>query len=253
MAIIFSCIIARNGSNWDFFAPNIRTDSSQSLRYGIGQYVKGQNMVDLVASPKGQSDSYARIEKAIHYITHHFKDQPSLEDIAVAVNLSPFHLQRLFSQWAGVSPKKFSQFISITYAKSLLKKPVSVLDAAYETGLSGPSRLHDHFVTIEAMTPGEFKNGGKGLTINYSFAESPFGMVMIASTQRGLCHVPFETDPVTARDDLIARYPAALFQQKMDQFHQDARAVLQLLRSLPCPFGFILAVRPSKSKSGKAC
>ena len=205
-------------------------------------------MVRLASPPDCQNVSFARIEKAIHYITHHFKDQPSLEDIAVAVNLSPFHLQRLFSQWAGVSPKKFSQFITITHAKSLLRKPVSVLETAYETGLSGPSRLHDHFVTIEAMTPGEFKNGGKDVTINYSFAESPFGMVIIASTQRGICHIHFVTNQDTARNDLIARYPAAVFLQKTDQFHQDARAVLQQLHKPALPIRLHLSGTPFQIK-----
>jgi len=132
---------------------------------------------------------YERIEKAIHFINDHFKQQPSLEDIAEAVHVSPFHFQKMFSEWAGVSPKKFMQYISLSYAKDLLKKRMTVLDTAYETGLSGPSRLHDLFVTIEGMTPGEFKNGGADLTINYCFAESPFGKIIVASTHKGVCHM----------------------------------------------------------------
>src|SRR6185295_7351896 len=134
---------------------------------------------------------YQRIAKAISYINEHFQEQPELEQVAKEVFLSPFHFQRLFKEWAGVSPKKFLQFISIQHAKKLLLQQRSLAEATFETRLSSTSRLHDLFISIEGMTPGEFKNGGEQLTINYSFSETPFGKIIIASTQKGICHLAF--------------------------------------------------------------
>ncbi len=171
---------------------------------------------------------FDRIAKAIEYIKENFKKQPSLDDIAAAVHLSPFHFQRLFSDWAGVSPKKFVQYLSLEYAKNLLKNgQSSLLDAAHETGLSGSSRLHDLFVNIERMTPGEFKNGGEALRINYSFAESPFGKLMVASTSRGVCSVAFEADETLAFSNLKSHFPNALYVQMVDKFQQDALFIFQ--------------------------
>src|SRR3954452_12220007 len=113
---------------------------------------------------------YQRIESAISYIKENFREQPELDEVAKTVFLSPFHFQRLFTDWAGVSPKKFLQYISVEHAKNILSDKQSTLfDAAFETGLSGTGRLHDLFIKIEGMTPGEFKNGGENLLINYSF------------------------------------------------------------------------------------
>lgn len=166
---------------------------------------------------------YEQIAKAIEYIQSHFKQQPSLQEIAGAVDLSPHHFQRLFSQWAGVSPKKFMQFTSIEYAKTLLKQQqLSVFDASCETGLSSTSRLHDLFVNIEAMTPGQYKNGGETLTINYSFAHSPFGEILIASTPRGICHLSFIDNQVMALNYLKETLPNASYTHNDNQFHQNA-------------------------------
>jgi len=129
---------------------------------------------------------FARIAEAIEYIRENFKSQPTLDDIASKVCLSSAHFQRLFTVWAGVSPKKFLQYISIEYAKKVLKES-TLSDTAYETGLSGTSRLYDLFVNIEGMTPGEYKNAGKNLSINYSFIESPFGDIIVAATPKGIC------------------------------------------------------------------
>lgn len=134
---------------------------------------------------------YDRVESAIRYIADHADAQPGLEEIAREVGLSPFHFQRLFRRWAGVSPKRFLQTLTVEHAKSLLAESASVLDAAYETGLSGPSRLHDHFVAVEAMTPGEFKRRGAGLEIRWGVHASPFGRVVIATTGRGVCGLSF--------------------------------------------------------------
>ncbi len=171
---------------------------------------------------------FDRITKAIEYIKENFKKQPSLDDIAAAVHLSPYHFQRLFSDWAGVSPKKFIQYLSLEYAKNLLKNgQSSLLEAAHETGLSGSSRLHDLFVSIERMTPGEFKNGGKALHINYCFAESPFGKLIVASTSRGVCSVVFEADEALALSNLKRHFPNALYVQMVDKFQQDALFIFQ--------------------------
>jgi len=131
--------------------------------------------------------NFQRIAEAIEYINGNFKAQPNLDELAEKVHLSPYHFQRMFTQWAGVSPKKFLQYISIEHAKGILKdKNSTVFDAAFETGLSGTGRLHDLFIKIEGMTPGEFKNGGENLSINYSYAESPFGNILVASTPKGI-------------------------------------------------------------------
>src|SRR5580765_7878011 len=131
---------------------------------------------------------FQRVEEAIRFIRENFRDQPDLDEIARQIHLSPFHFQRLFKDWAGVSPKKFLQFTSIEYAKKLLADQETLATVSFETGLSGTSRLHDLFIQIEGMTPGEFKEGGKALHINYSYAETLFGNIIIASTSKGICH-----------------------------------------------------------------
>jgi len=166
---------------------------------------------------------YERIAKAIEFINKNFKDQPSLDEIARAVNLSPFHFQRIFSEWAGVSPKKFMQYLSIEYAKGLLKDShSSLIDASHEVGLSSASRLHDLFVNIESITPGEYKNGGRELDVNYCFTESPFGQVAVASTTKGVCYISFEDDEAQALENLKQSFPNAHYHQVVDKFQQDA-------------------------------
>src|SRR5580765_3948893 len=123
---------------------------------------------------------FQRVEEAIRFIRENFRDQPDLDEIARQIHLSPFHFQRLFKDWAGVSPKKFLQFTSIEYAKKRLEAKETLATVSFETGLSGTSRLHDLFVQIEGMTPGEYKDGGKNLHIHYSRAETLFGNILIA-------------------------------------------------------------------------
>ncbi len=156
---------------------------------------------------------YARIEKALIYIAERAEQQPELDDIAAASGLSPFHFQRLFTRWVGVSPKKFLQFLTLDRAKACLCESASVLDASYASGLSGPSRLHDLFVTHEAVTPGEFKRRGEGLEIAYGWASSPFGDALILATARGVCGLAFELDAGRAATlaDMMARWPRARF------------------------------------------
>ncbi|MCG8388273.1 MAG: bifunctional helix-turn-helix domain-containing protein/methylated-DNA--[protein]-cysteine S-methyltransferase [Cytophagales bacterium] len=166
---------------------------------------------------------YNRVAEAIDYIRTHFKTQPDLDEVAEHIHLSPFHFQRLFTEWAGVSPKKFLQFVSLQYAKQLLKKERSTLfETAYDTGLSGTGRLHDLFVKIEGMTPGEFKNGGANLSINYSYAESPFGNILVASTSKGICYMAFVEEKEDAFNDLRLRFPNARFTQMVDLVQQNA-------------------------------
>lgn len=164
---------------------------------------------------------YARIAEAIEYIRENFRNQPGLEDIAQKVCLSPAHFQRLFTAWAGVSPKKFLQYMSIEYAKKVLKES-TISDAAYETGLSGTSRLHDLFVNIEGMTPGEYKNGGENLSIHYSFSESPFGDIIVAATPKGVCHLAFTDDPKEAFHILQEKFPNARYSETVDAIQQNA-------------------------------
>ncbi|MDE3182151.1 MAG: methylated-DNA--[protein]-cysteine S-methyltransferase [Bacteroidota bacterium] len=173
-----------------------------------------------------QKINYERIAAAISYIKENFKSQPTLEEIAQQIHVSPHHFQRMFTEWAGTSPKKFLQYISVEYAKKLLKeKNVSLFDAAIESGLSGSSRLHDLFINIEGMTPGEFKNGGENLIINYHFAESPFGKIIVASTTKGICHLAFADDEPDAFNSLKNRFPNAHFQQVSDPFQENALAI----------------------------
>jgi AraC family transcriptional regulator of adaptative response/methylated-DNA-[protein]-cysteine methyltransferase len=166
--------------------------------------------------------NYERIEKAIVYLKEHFRDQPDLEEVAGHIYLSPFHFQRLFRDWAGVSPKKFLQFLSVEYAKGLLKQNLTLTDVSYETGLSGTGRLHDLFIGIEGMTPGEYKNGGEALQIHYSFAETPFGDIIIASTGKGICHLAFVTEQEEGIAGLTSAFPKAAIAQKTDILQQDA-------------------------------
>ncbi|MGS2738053.1 methylated-DNA--[protein]-cysteine S-methyltransferase [Sinomicrobium sp. M5D2P17] len=166
---------------------------------------------------------YDRIAKAIGYIRENFREQPNLDEVAEQIHLSSFHFQRMFKEWAGVSPKKFLQYISVEHAKQILQdKNTTLFDVAYDTGLSGTGRLHDLFIKIEGMTPGEYKNGGEKLTINYSFAESPFGNILVASTAKGICHIAFSANEEEAFLALTQNFPKAQFRQMTDLIQQNA-------------------------------
>ena len=149
---------------------------------------------------------YDRIESAIRYLDSHRLRQPDLAELAGHVGLSPSHLHRLFSRWAGVTPKRFLEFLTVRHARRLLDDAESVLAAAYGSGLSGPGRLHDHFVAVEAATPGEYRSGGAGLRIGFGTADSPFGPVFVAWTGRGVCRVSFAgARDVEAEKDALRR------------------------------------------------
>lgn len=168
------------------------------------------------------STNYDKIAGAIEFVSRNAQQQPELEAIAAAVHTSPFHFQRLFTEWAGVSPKKFLQFLTVEHAKQLLAaKQHTVFDAAYETGLSGTGRLHDLFVNIEGMTPGEYRNGGEDLIIQYSIQECRFGKYIVASTAKGICNLAFfEDGEKAAIADLRTNWPNARIQEGTDTHQQ---------------------------------
>jgi len=168
------------------------------------------------------STNYDKIAGAIEFVSRHAQQQPELEAIAAAVHTSPYHFQRLFTAWAGVSPKKFLQFLTVEHAKQLLaEKQLTVFDAAYETGLSGTGRLHDLFVNIEGMTPGEYRNGGEDLIIQYSIQECRFGRYIVASTAKGICNLSFfEGSKAAAVTSLQANWPNATIKAATDAHQQ---------------------------------
>ncbi len=173
---------------------------------------------------------FDKISEAIGYISANFRGQPDLDMIAKKVGLSPSHFQKLFTKWAGTSPKKFLQYISLEYAKKLLKEEKSsVLGTTVKTGLSSGGRLHDLFISIEGMTPGEFKNGGENLKISYCFAESPFGNVLIAATTKGIVYISFveKNNEKKALKNLRAQFPKAIFNEKRDAIIQKTLKTLQ--------------------------
>lgn len=173
-----------------------------------------------------QKINFERVAAAINYLKENFKSQPSLEEIAKHIHLSPHHFQRIFTEWAGISPKKFLQFISLEYAKKVLKdKQATLFDTAFDSGFSASSRLHDLFINIEGMTPGEYKNGGESLSINYSFKESPFGKIIVASTNKGVCYLAFDEDEKEALNSLKRRFPNAHFKNALNHFHENAVAI----------------------------
>ena len=170
---------------------------------------------------------YERIEKIIQFLMAHQEQQPSLETLANAAGLSKFHFHRLFSRWAGVTPKMFLKFITANYAKSLLNGSNNVLDVSLQVGLSGPGRLHDLFVTIDGMTPGEFKSKGKGIEIRYGFHITPFGWGLIGLTSRGICHLSFlaKTERASSLKQLRRNWPQA-------KFIQDQRATAAMIQRI---------------------
>ncbi|MBZ0217757.1 MAG: AraC family transcriptional regulator, partial [Fimbriimonadaceae bacterium] len=163
---------------------------------------------------ESRPDDYARVQHAIEYLIENWRDQPSLSETATEVGLNETRFQKLFTRWAGLSPKDFIQALTIDHARYLLRDSASVLDTAYEVGLSGPGRLHDLFVTHEAMSPGEFKAGGRGLEITYGFHPSPFGDALIMITARGLAGLAFCDDDRGHNEilaDMVGRWPAATY------------------------------------------
>jgi AraC family transcriptional regulator of adaptative response/methylated-DNA-[protein]-cysteine methyltransferase len=165
--------------------------------------------------PSSFGDDYSRIEQTIHFLDQSFPRQPRLAEVARSVNLSEFHFQRLFKRWAGLSPKRFLQYLSLDYARRALDESPNVLQAADAAGLSGPGRLHDLFVSLEAVTPGEFKRKGEGLKIVYGFHPTPFGDCALAVTPRGISDLIFVSGRrrEAARQEIQARWPNAALEE----------------------------------------
>jgi AraC family transcriptional regulator of adaptative response/methylated-DNA-[protein]-cysteine methyltransferase len=175
----------------------------------------------------GAIDDYGVVRRAVAYISEHWRSQPEIEAIAHAAGVTPDELHHLFRRWAGLTPKAFLQAITLDHARRLLRQSASVLDAAYEVGLSGPGRLHDLFVTHEAMSPGQWKAGGEGVTLTYGFHPSPFGVALVIATGRGLAGLAF-ADPgeeAKALDDMRGRWPRA-------ELREDAAGTAALARRI---------------------
>ena|SRR5690606_8024135 len=169
--------------------------------------------------------NYNRIAKAIAFVQQHYRSQPSLSEIAAHVHVSPDHFQRMFQEWAGVSPKKFLQYIGVNHAKKLLgQQQATLFDTSFALGMSSTSRLHDLFIQVEGMTPAEYKHGGKNLYISYNVYPTIFGDVLIASTVKGVCFVAFETEDIPLEKQLFSNFSQAKFVQQDQPMHQEVLA-----------------------------
>ncbi|GAB4050899.1 bifunctional transcriptional activator/DNA repair enzyme AdaA [Spirosoma litoris] len=157
--------------------------------------------------------TYQQIARAIEHLTNHFQEQPSLGELAEKANLSEFHFQRLFTEWAGVSPKKFSQYLTLEHAKTRLRNGAPLSDAAHEAGLSGTGRLHDLFVTIEGVTPGQFKQAGSGLVLSYGVFESPFGPYLLGAIKGKIALLHFLNEGDELETILTTAWPEVVLQQ----------------------------------------
>src|SRR5215207_5189039 len=180
--------------------------------------------------PADRSRDYDLIRRAIAFLSETWAEQPSLDRLAAHLGLSPAHCQKLFKRWCGLSPKEFVQAITVDHARGLLGGSASVLDAAYEVGLSGGSRLHDLFVSHEAMTPGDYKRRGDGLEMAYGFHPSPFGDALVIATERGLAGLAFvDEDKMQTREhtlaDMMRRWPRARFVSAPEKTAQYARQI----------------------------
>ena len=170
---------------------------------------------------------YGKVEKAIYYIEENTEQQPSLEEVSAHVGLSPYHFQRVFKEWTGVSPKRFLQFLTVQNAKQLLDNSASVMETSYDVGLSGPGRLHDLFVSVESVTPGQFKSGGAGVKLEYGFHQTPFGRALIATAVGGLTDLKFVQDEGEGKavHDLEKKWPAAELVENPDATGKIAKRI----------------------------
>ncbi len=178
---------------------------------------------------------HRRIARAIRYLSDHYLEQPTLEDAASVAALSPYHFQRVFTRYVGISPKAFVGALTLDHAKAELREGASVLDAALDAGLSGPSRLHDLSLKIEAMTPGEYARGGAGVTIDYGFHDSPFGIALVMATDKGLCGLAFGDEGEEHRTlaDMKSRWPKALYRENPARTASMARTIFERRGELP--------------------
>ncbi|WP_210413235.1 methylated-DNA--[protein]-cysteine S-methyltransferase [Leptospira vanthielii] len=179
---------------------------------------------------------YEIIKDSIEYVLEHFEDQPNLDQLAERVSLSPFHFQKVFRTWAGVSPKEFLQFVTITHAKRLLKES-TLLDTTYSVGLSGTGRLHDLFVKLEAMTPGEYKRGGEGLILQYEVFPSPFGKILLVSSERGIQSLQFVDSSEKGILEIKNEFPNAVWKEGESLEHEKLKDYFQrfVIPKIPIP------------------
>ena len=185
------------------------------------------------ASEAASSGDYDVVRRAIEFMTGNWRDQPGLDEIAAHVGMEPARLQRLFRRWCGLSPKGFVQALTLDHARGLLRESATVLDAAYEVGLSGPGRLHDLFVVHEAMSPGEFRARGEGLEIAWGFHPSPFGEALVMATPRGLAGLAFADSPddrPAALADMTGRWPRAAYREDLAATEPFARRIFDPVR-----------------------
>jgi AraC family transcriptional regulator of adaptative response/methylated-DNA-[protein]-cysteine methyltransferase len=223
--IIITSFFKFYNDNFFVIFRNFRVGNTYTLNYLYADFYNMSTQDQL---------NYDKIAQAIDFISQNYKQQPSLDDIAASVHLSPFHFQRMFTDWAGVSPKQFVQFLNIDYAKKLLNQSnMNIADATSEVGLSSSGRLHDLFVKIEGMTPGEYKNGGADLTIKYQFAPTIFGTVLVASTHRGICGMHFADNREQVLELVKEQFQKANFIEQEDNFHQQALSFFKRDKSNP--------------------
>lgn len=191
----------------------------------------------MIAELIADTDTYDRIAEAIAFMRQHQSSQPDLDTIAQHVHLSKYHFQRLFTQWAGISPKRFLQYLTVEYAKSKIEDTRSLLELTMDAGLSSPGRLHDLFVRLEAMSPGEFKSGGAGLQIQYGLYDSPFGACAIATTARGICNLQFleEATKAEVASLLKADWPQAELIEDGDVVRAIGDRIFQKSGDASCP------------------
>ena len=199
-------------------------------------------------------NDFARIATVIRYLDKNHTTQPALGDLAVAAGLSESHFHRLFHRWAGVTPKDFLQCLTVEHAKRRLRESASVLDAALDAGLSGPGRLHDLLATIEAASPGEFKNGGQGLSIEWGLAESPFGWCSLGWNARGICHLAFhETEKDFAEpSELRESWPNAKFRRNDRQARRRVKTIFNHDAQCAAPLKAFVRATPFQLKVWRA-
>jgi AraC family transcriptional regulator, regulatory protein of adaptative response / methylated-DNA-[protein]-cysteine methyltransferase len=171
-------------------------------------------------------DHYETVAKSMAFIKENIKRQPDLNEIAAHVCMSPFHFQRTFTEWAGVSPKQFLKYLTLQHAKRVMPLTSGLNEASYRCGLSGSSRLHDLFLSIEGMTPGDYKNHGEHIELQFSTDISPFGKYIVASTVRGICYLHFYQEENIAIADLKKTWPKATYNRSSNELHQQAHALL---------------------------
>lgn len=197
---------------------------------------------------------FERIAKVIRYLDENHSQQPSLNELARAAGLSDFHFHRLFQRWAGVTPKDFLQCLTVEHAKQRLRDSANVFDSAMDAGLSGPGRLHDLLVTIEAASPGEFKTGGEGMTIEWGMAEGPLGLCSLGWNRRGICHLAFHNSEQDAASltELRENWPLAQLQRSDSAARRQAKLIFDPDASSPAPLKAFVRASPFQLRVWRA-